>query len=150
MASAVFEVCERYVRGQAALDPVWGTMRGVAGAAGVSTDYGPEGIRARADLARATLAELDAVSPARTQAPGTGGAGGEQAGPDVAAAGFLRGRLLADLAAVEIGEPLRALRAPFGLLGTVRDSIDLMPKGGGDVWAAVAARLAAIPEMLAS
>ena len=150
MASAVFEVCERYVRGQAALDPVWGTMRGVAGAAGVSTDYGPEGIRARADLARATLAELDAVSPARTQAPGTGGAGGEQAGPDVAAAGFLRGRLLADLAAVEIGEPLRALRAPFGLLATVRDSIDLMPKGSADDWAAVAARLAAIPEMLAS
>ena len=148
MASAVFEVCERYVRGQAALDPVWGTMRGVAGAAGVSTDYGPEGIRARADLARATLAELDAVSPAR--APGTGGAAGEQAARDVAAAEFLRGRLLAELAAVEIGEPLRSLRAPFGLLATVRDSIDLMPKGGADDWAAVAARLAAIPEMLAS
>jgi hypothetical protein len=135
VASAVFEVCERYVRGQAALDPVWGTMRGVAGAAGASTDYGPEGIRARADLARATLAELDAVSPAR--AAGTGSATGGQAAPDGAAAEFLRGRLLAELAAVEIGEPLRALRAPFGLLATVRDSIDLMPKGDADDWAAV-------------
>ena len=62
MASAVFEVCERYVTGQAALDPVWGTMRGVAGVAGASTDYGPEGIRARADLARAILAELEPSS----------------------------------------------------------------------------------------
>ncbi len=173
----MFEVCERYVTGQAALDPVWGTMRGVAGAAGVSTDYGPEGIRARADLARATLAELDALSPAGEQAPGTAAAGGaagagapggigvpggtgstggtaaadsSPAARDEAAARFLRGRLRAELAAVEIGEPLRALRAPFGLLGTVRDSIDLMPKGSADDWAAVAARLAAIPEMLAS
>jgi hypothetical protein len=229
VASAVFEVCERYVTGQAALDPVWATMRGVAGAAGVSTDYGPEGIRARADLSRATLAELDAVSPARTHAPATPaapgpararsgaadgssaapagpaagewsaadtssaggpgaggpgagdpvgglraggpgaggpgagdpvgrpgagepGAGGPGAGAarDAPAAEFLRGRLRADLASVEIGEPLRALRAPFGLLATVRDSIDLMPKGSTDDWAAVAARLAAIPQMLAS
>ena len=142
MASTVFEVCERYVTGQAALDPVWGTMRGVAGAAGVSTDYGPEGISARADLARATLAELDAVSPDR--------AGGARSGRDEAAARFLRGRLLAELAAVEIGEPLRAVRAPFGLLATVRDSIDLMPKDGADDWAAVAARMAAIPRMLSS
>src|SRR4029079_16042430 len=117
-------------------------MRGVAGAAGVSTDYGPEGISARADLARATLAELDAVSPDR--------AGGARSGRDEAAARVLRGRLLAELAAVEIGEPLRAVRAPFGLLATVRDSIDLMPKDGADDWAAVAARMAAIPRMLSS
>jgi uncharacterized protein (DUF885 family) len=140
VASAVFEVCERYVTAQAALDPVWATVRGVAGAAGAGTDYGPDGISARADLARATLAELDAVSPAA----------GPQGRRDEAAARFLRGRLLAELTAVEIGEPLRALRAPFGLLGTVRDSIDLMPKAGADDWAAVAARLAAIPRMLAT
>ncbi len=185
MASAVFEVCERYVTGLTALDPVWATMHGVAGAPGVSTDYGPEGIRARADLARATLAELDAVSPTRAPdrapggaasarsgaaagsgaagsgapgsgAPGSGaagsgdGVGGSQAGRDEAAAEFLRGRLRAELASVEIGEPLRALRAPFGLLGTVRDSIDLMPKAGAEDWAAVAARLAAVPAMLVS
>jgi len=146
VASAVFEVCERYVAGQAALDPVWGTMRGVTGVAGASTDYGPEGIRARADLARATLAELDAVLPG-DRAPGSAADGTAR---DEAAARFLRGRLRAELAAVEIGEPLRAVRAPFGLLATVRDSIDLMPKGSADDWAAVAARLAAIPRMLAS
>jgi uncharacterized protein (DUF885 family) len=169
MASTVFEVCERYVTGLAALDPVWGTMRGVAGATGTATDYGPDGIRARADLARATLAELDTVSPPSTTPGPTGTAytsgargpagdsdapswpaGADQAARDRAAARFLRGQLLAELAAVEIGEPLRSVRAPFGLLATVRDSIDLMPRSDAEHWAAVAARLAAVPAMLAS
>jgi uncharacterized protein (DUF885 family) len=195
VTSAVFEVCERYVTTVAALDPVWATMHGVAGAPGVSTDYGPEGIRARADLARATLAELDTLAPAAPGSPGagtagrragtagdaaagaaargagtagaaaggtagaaaaggghvaSGPAGGDHTERDRAAAAFLRGRLGAELAAVEIGEPLRALRAPFGLVAMVRDSIDLMPKAGAEDWAAVAARLAAVPAMLAS
>ena len=64
MASAVFELCERYVTGQAALDPVWGTMRGVAGAAGVSTDYGPEGIRATAATSHHPLRPHQRATPA--------------------------------------------------------------------------------------
>jgi uncharacterized protein (DUF885 family) len=136
VASPVFEVCERYVTGLAALDPVWGTMRGVSGTGGAATDYGPDGIEARAELARATLTDL-----ARTD-PG--------APADVAAATFLRGRLAAELAAHDAGEPLRALRAPFGLLSTVRDSVDLLPRTDPEDWSAVTARLAAVPGMLGS
>ena len=88
--------------GLAALDPVWATVRGVAGTTGAATDYGPDGIQARADLARSVLIELDRVVPTSPA--------------DRAAATFLRGRLRAELASVDAGEPLRALRAPFGLL----------------------------------
>jgi uncharacterized protein (DUF885 family) len=136
VASPVFDLCDRYVTGLAALDPVWATMRGVSGAGGAATDYGPAGIEARADLTRSTLAELagaDAASPA-----------------DEAAARFLRGRLEADLEAHDAGEPLRAVRAPFGLVSAVRDSVDLLPRAGDEDWAAVTARLAAVPGMLGS
>jgi uncharacterized protein (DUF885 family) len=129
-------MCERYVTGLAALDPVWGTMRGVAGAGGAGADYGPDGIEARADLGRATLAELAAATPTSPA--------------DEAAARFLRGRLDVELAMHEAGEPLRALRAPFGMLSTLRDSVDLLPKADAEDWAAVSARLAALPAMLAS
>jgi uncharacterized protein (DUF885 family) len=132
----VYDVCERYVTTLAALDPVWGTMRGVTGTTGAGTDYGPDGTQAKADLARATLAELDAAAPSSPA--------------DEAAARFLCGRLRAELASIDIGEPLRALRAPFGLVASVRDSVDLMPKGGEQDWAAVAARLGAVPQMLGS
>jgi uncharacterized protein (DUF885 family) len=136
VASPTYDLCEQYVVSLAALDPVWGTMRGVSGAGGAATDYGPAGIEARADLARSTLAALGPVSPASSG--------------DVAAAVFLRGRLEAELAAHDAGEPWRAVRAPFGLLSTVRDSVDLLPKTGADDWAAVRARLAAVPGMLGS
>lgn len=177
-ASPVFQVCERYVTGLAALDPIWATMRGVSGAGGVATDYGPAGIEARADLARATLAELAAVTPGAgaglTAGPGastagsrpgastagsrpgastvgSAGAGAEaQARADTAAATFLRGRLDTELALHDAGEPLRAVRAPFGLLSTVRDSVDLLPRATGEDWATVSGRLAAVPGMLGS
>ncbi|HEV7655677.1 MAG TPA: DUF885 domain-containing protein [Mycobacteriales bacterium] len=161
MASPVFDICERYVVGLAALDPVWGTMRGVAGAAGAATDYGPAGTEAKTDLARSTLADLDRAEAAFSTGPagatGAGGATGAAAPGDAAgsaadgaAAVFLRGRLRAELAAAEAGEPYRALRAPFGLLSTVRDSVDLLPKASDDDWNAVGARLSAVPLMLAS
>lgn len=69
MAGPVFELCERYVIDMAALDPVWGTMRGVSGPSGAATDYGPAGVEARADLARATAA----VSPRPSGADGRRG-----------------------------------------------------------------------------
>ncbi len=78
MASPVYDLSERYVAEAAGLDPVWGTMSGIAGTSGAGTDYGPDGHAARADLKRRTLAELDAA-PVRGPA-------------DETAARFLRGR----------------------------------------------------------
>ncbi|HEY6745339.1 MAG TPA: hypothetical protein VI357_06425, partial [Mycobacteriales bacterium] len=73
MASPVFDLCDRYVTALAALDPIWATMRGVSGAGGAATDYGPAGIEARADLTRSTLAALARTEPA---ADASGRAGG--------------------------------------------------------------------------
>jgi uncharacterized protein (DUF885 family) len=126
--SEVFELCSRYVDAQAVLDPVGATMGGVAGAPAGGTDHGPDGIEARADLVRSTLAELDRLTPA---------------GPaDEAAARFLRGRLTVERDTHEAGDDYRRLSAPFGLLSSVRDSVELA--------ADPAARLAAVPAMLAS
>ena len=130
--SGVYDLCERYVLRTAALDPIGATMRGIAGPVAAATDYGPDGYAARADLLRSTLAEL-----AGTPAP---------SGADQAAARFLRGRLTAELAWHDSGEPERLLRAPFGLLAAVRDSVELLPRTD---WEAVAARLDAVPAMLA-
>jgi uncharacterized protein (DUF885 family) len=131
----VFALCARYVAEAAALDPVSAELRGVAGDLGPATDHSPDGYAARADLIRATLAELD-----RTEVTSE---------PDRLAADHLRERLTADRDWHDTGEPLRYLQAPFGLLNTVRDSVELLPTHDNDQWRRVAARLAAIPGMLA-
>ncbi|HZB50684.1 MAG TPA: DUF885 family protein, partial [Mycobacteriales bacterium] len=118
MASPVFDLCDRYVTELAALDPVWATMRGVGGTLGAGTDLGPDGHAARADLVRRTLAELAALP--------------RESAADEAAAAFLSGRLQAELDWHDAGEPLRLLRAPFGPVASVRDSVELLAKGGAD------------------
>ena len=69
---------------------------------------------------------------------------------DRLAAGFLRERLEAQLAWHQLEEPLRLVRAPLGLISSLRDSVDLLPRDSDDDWRNIAARLAAIPVMFAS
>jgi hypothetical protein len=54
----VFELCEDYVTRGAALDPVAAGMSGITAPFGAGTDYGPDGVTARADLIAGTLAAL--------------------------------------------------------------------------------------------
>jgi uncharacterized protein (DUF885 family) len=129
----VFRLCDDYITRQAALDPVATGMRGVNAPFGAATDYSPAGYGARADLITRTLAELGKLSPD---------------GPDdVLAASLLRERLETELAWHEADEPLRELRTPFGRVATIRDSVDLLPRGDEQAWRNIAARLAAIPSM---
>jgi uncharacterized protein (DUF885 family) len=136
MPTPIFQLCDEHVQRECALDPVMATFRGVAGDFGPGTDYGPDGHAARAANARDTLRRL-AVLTATSDA-------------DRLAAGHLRERLEAGLAAYDLGEPLRQVRAPFGLLQTLRNSVDLMPRATPDQWRAVADRVAHVPSMLAS
>jgi uncharacterized protein (DUF885 family) len=136
MASPIFDLCDDYVSRAATLDPVWGSLRGVAGAPSTGTDYGPAGQAARAELRRATLRRLAQLQPFTVD--------------DDAAAAHLRERLEADLALDEIGEPERHLAAPFGPISMIRDSVELLPHRDHDGWQAVAERLSAVPAMLAS
>jgi uncharacterized protein (DUF885 family) len=132
----VFRLCDDYVTRSAALDPVAAGLDGIAEAFRAATDYSPDGFAAQAELIAATLAALGetaVTSPA-----------------DRLATMFLRERLEAQLAWHQTGEPLRLLRAPIGLISTIRDSVDLLPRDGEDAWRNIAARLAAIPVMFAS
>jgi hypothetical protein len=64
----VFELCDDYITRWAALDPVAAGSRGITGAFGAATDYGPDGHAARADLMTSTLAgQLGAAAGAAYQ-----------------------------------------------------------------------------------
>jgi uncharacterized protein (DUF885 family) len=131
----MFQFCHDFVTRWAALDPV-----GIGGSVdepfGAATDYSPRGQEAWADLMLSTLADLPSVPVTSDR--------------DRLAAAHLRERLEAQLAMYHTGQPLRNLRTPFGLLSTVRDSVDLLPRGSDEDWANIAARLRAIPEMFDS
>jgi uncharacterized protein (DUF885 family) len=135
MPSVIFDLCDEYVQRSCELDPVSASYRGVAGDFAPGTDYSPDGHAARAGLARDTLRRLDQLAPADDA--------------DRLAASHLRERLSANLSWHDTGESLRALRAPFGLLQMLRNSVELMPRGDDTGWAAVVARVAAMPRMLA-
>jgi len=135
MPTPIFALSDRYVQRSCELDPVVATFLGVPDDFGPETDYRPDGYAARAELIRDTLRELSGLTP-------TGDA-------DRLAGDHLRERLAAELAWHDTGEPLRLLRAPFGLLQMLRNSVDLMPTGDDEQWRAVAARIAAVPRMLA-
>jgi len=131
--TAVFRLCDDYVTRSAALDPVSAGMRGLSTEYSAATDFSPDGDAAREELIASTLAALGPL-PVSSDA-------------DRLAAAFLRERLEAQLAWHRAGEPLRQLRAPFGLINMVRDSVDLLPRGSDADWRNIAARLAAIPAM---
>ena len=129
----VFRLCDDYVIRSAALDPVAAGARGISAEFGAATDYSPDGYAAQADLIAATLAALakaDLTSP-----------------DDRLAAAHLRERLEAEQAWHQAEEYLRLLRTPFGRVASLRDSVDLLPRGDDDAWRNIAARLAAMPGM---
>jgi uncharacterized protein (DUF885 family) len=132
----VFGLCEDYVTRWAALDPVSAGMHGITATFGAGTDYSPDGAAARADLITGTLTALDPMTITSDT--------------DRLAARFLRERLEAQLAWHQTKEPLRQLSAPIGLISSIRDSVELLPRDGEDGWRNIAARLAAIPAMFTS
>jgi uncharacterized protein (DUF885 family) len=134
----VFGLCDDYVTRWAALDPVAAGMQGITGVFGAASDYSPDGFAARADLVMAALAALAALEPVSITSAA-----------DRLAAGFLRERLEAQLGWYQLNEPLRLVRAPIGLISTIRDSVDLLPREGDGAWRDIAARLAAVPAMFA-
>jgi uncharacterized protein (DUF885 family) len=129
-------LCADYIDRLAVLDPVHASMLGIGGDHDAATDYSPDGHAARADLIRTTLAELGRL-PVTSEA-------------DRRAADHLRERLQAEQAWHASGEPLRLLRAPYGVVSWVHDSVELLPRLDDEQSRCVANRLAAVPSMLAS
>lgn len=132
--SRVFALADDHVERAATADPVDATYEGVAGHDAEPTDYSPDGHDARAEVARETLRRLAAL-PATTD-------------PDRLAAQHLRERLEATLAWYDAAEHLRALH-PFGVHVGIRGNVELLGKDTAEQWEVVAARLSAVPGMLA-
>lgn len=131
----VYQLADRYVEQLATLDPVFATSLGMTDRNGEYTDYSPDGSAQRAELARATLAELGITF--------------EQTNRDRIAAAFLRERLEADLALHDAGEELRELRIIGSPLGAIRQVYDLMPRETPADWEVIATRMERVPAAVA-
>ncbi|MGB3486204.1 MAG: DUF885 domain-containing protein [Mycobacterium sp.] len=130
--TAVDAIAERHLDTFAALDPCAATQLGVLGHDDELTDYSPDGVAARADAARATLAELDAVTAVDNT--------------DRVTVAAMRERLGVALelhdAGLDVGE-LNVIDSP---LQTMRNVFDLMATDTDSDWAVIDRRLAQVPE----
>ncbi len=136
--SALDALADRYVEEVCALSPFTATFTGVPGHESEVDDVSPDGFAARAELDRRTLAALDGVAPVD--------------GVDRVTLAAMRERLglaveLADARHDRGGPALaNAIESP---LQAVRDVFDLMATATPEDWAAVAARLHRVGEVLA-
>ncbi|MFI5943440.1 DUF885 domain-containing protein [Streptomyces uncialis] len=133
------EVADAYVDELIALDPVTGTYLGVRTSSSALPDYSPAGQEGLAELARRTLAGLEAAE-ARP---------GADADIERRCARLLRERLTAELAVHDAHEGLRAVGNMHSPAHSVREVFTLTPADTDEDWAAIAARLRAVPGALA-
>ncbi|KIF66363.1 hypothetical protein HY68_30475 [Streptomyces sp. AcH 505] len=132
------QVADAYVDALIELDPITGTVLGVPESSARLPDYSPAGRQALADLAVATLARLDAAQ----QLPGA------DSEAEVRCGRLLRERLTAELAVHEADEELRAVSNIHSPAHAIRDVFAVTPTNTDADWAAVAARLRAVPAAL--
>jgi uncharacterized protein (DUF885 family) len=131
---AIQELADAYVERYAELDPIFATAYGLPGFDERLTDYSPDGIAARADVARAALAQLSELTASPTDGDG-----------DRLCASLLRDRLETALAVDEAGEHLRPLRIIGSPVSSIRSVFDLMPRATDDDWTTIGHRLDAVP-----
>ncbi|GAA1565843.1 DUF885 domain-containing protein [Streptomyces globosus] len=132
------QVADAYVDDLIALDPITGTYLGVASSSGSLPDFSPAGRAAVADLARTTLARLDAAE----RLPGA------DSDAERRCARLLRERLTAELAVYEADEDLRTVSNIHSPAHAVREVFTLTPTDTEEDWAAIAERLRAVPAAL--
>ncbi|MGI5422707.1 DUF885 domain-containing protein [Actinomadura luteofluorescens] len=133
--TALDDLADRYVDEFAALDPCLAALMGIAGQDARLTDYGPDGLEARAELTRRTLAELGRVPV------------GDEAGRIAAA--VLRERLEVEAALDEAGVREQFLDTTDGPVQRLRMAVELLDQGPDTDWEAVRARMGALPGALA-
>ncbi|MEJ5866235.1 DUF885 domain-containing protein [Pseudokineococcus sp. 5B2Z-1] len=136
--SAVDELADAHVDAYAALDPVAATGMGAPGHDDEMTDYGPAGDAARADLARRTLAALEALP-----------ADAVRDDVDAVTVAAMRERLGLEVEMADAGLGSGEVTVLATPLQDVREVFDLMPVATAEDWAVVARRLARVPDALA-
>lgn len=128
----VRDLADAHVTALAELDPFQATWLGLPGDGGMR-DFSPAGHEAEDELCRRTLAQLNRIDEPVDEV-------------ELRCARLLRERLEAALAASEIGEHLRAVQNILGPVQSMRLVFTVMPTSTEDDWAAVARRMAALPE----
>lgn len=127
-------IADRYVADAAALDPTLATFAGITGHEDRLPDLSPAGFDARAALLRQAVAEVRAATPSDER-------------ERVAQESFLeRGDL--ELALDDAGVTRSRISVIASPLHSVREAFDLMDTASEAGWAAVDARLAAVPDAL--
>jgi uncharacterized protein (DUF885 family) len=134
LARPVDAIAEAYVEDYCALDPVAATGMGVAGHEARLTDLSPEGFAARRDLTRRALASAEAATPTDER---------ERVAKDA----FLE-RLGLEVERYDARVPQSEMSVIVSGLHELRMVFDLMPTAADEDWAAIDARLAAVPGVL--
>ncbi|MEU3655445.1 DUF885 domain-containing protein [Streptomyces sp. NPDC032161] len=132
------QVADAYVDAYIELDPISGTYLGVAASSRHLPDFSPAGQEARAELARTTLAKLDAAE----RLPGADTDAERRCGR------LLRERLMAELAVHEADEGLRTVSNIHSPAHSIREVFTVTPTETDEDWAAVVDRLRAVPAAL--
>src|SRR5690242_10911682 len=132
------QLADTYVDALCDLDPLVATTLGTRPGDDRLPDTSPAGVEAEAELARRTLAGLDAVLAAHPEL--------DDDAVERRCARLLRERLGAELAAHEIGEGYRSLSNLFSPVHAIRQVFSLMPAQGEEDWAVIARRMARVPE----
>ncbi|MEV7521741.1 DUF885 domain-containing protein [Streptomyces sp. NPDC091371] len=133
------QVADQYVDDLIALDPITGTYLGVTECSAKLPDFSPAGRAAVAELARTTLARLEAAE----RLPGA------DSDAERRCARLLRERLTAELAVHEADEDLCAVSNIHSPAHAVREVFTLTPSETDAEWAAIVERLRTVPAALA-
>jgi uncharacterized protein (DUF885 family) len=129
--TAADALAERYLDEALVLDPLRATQIGAMEHSERLPDFSPDGLAARAELDRRTLAQLESTEPADDI--------------DRTTIAALRDRLGVSLALHEMGADEADLNVIASAIQNVRSVFDIMPSATPDDWAVIATRLAAVP-----
>ena len=129
------DVAERFVVDMAAADPIMATFAGIAGHEDRLPDLTPDGYAAREDLLRRARAEMQRTTPSDDR-------------ERVAQSSFLE-RADTELALSEAHQPQSRINVIDSAVHGIRGAFDLMATETADDWAAISARMGAVPQALA-
>ncbi|PRY47815.1 uncharacterized protein (DUF885 family) [Knoellia remsis] len=132
--TAVDAIAEQHFDQVMTNSPIEATYLGVAVRQDEYDDFSPAGWQAKADTARATLAQLETVEPTDDI--------------DRVTIAAMRERLGLELEVHDAGLDRADLNVIASPMQSVRDVFDLMPTATGEEWATVVRRLDAVPAAL--
>jgi uncharacterized protein (DUF885 family) len=132
--SEIFRIADSYVEALCRLDPFTATAIGEPGHDDEVTDYSPDGVDARLDLARSTLRYLDAAKPENDA--------------DRIAAAVMTDRIDVMLAGYAAGNPWRQLSNFDSPISFIRAAFDGAPRATPEDWAHIATRMTRVPDAI--